>query len=54
MKTKSYKQMLKQRYQEINRRYQYSIIPLDDQAQISFITLTKPLKIPKNKKTLKK
>jgi hypothetical protein len=30
------------------------IIPLDDHAQISFITLTKPLKTAKNKKTLKK
>jgi hypothetical protein len=38
MKSKSYKQILKQRYQEINRRYQYSIIPLDDHVQISFIT----------------
>jgi hypothetical protein len=46
--------MLKQRYQEINFQYQYSIIPLDDHAQISFLTLTKPLKTPKNKKTLKK
>jgi hypothetical protein len=30
------------------------IIPLDDHSQISFITLTKPLKTPKNNKTLKK
>jgi hypothetical protein len=37
MKTKPYKKMLKQRYQEINRRYQYSI-PLGDHVEISFIT----------------
>ena len=29
------------------------IIQLDDHTQISFLTLTKSLKIPKNKKTLK-
>ena len=38
MKTKAYKKMLRQRYQQINRRYRYSIIPLDDYSQISFIT----------------
>ena len=37
MKTKAYKKMLKQRYQQINSRYQYSI-PLDDYVEISFIT----------------
>ena len=37
MNTKLYKKNLRQRYQEINRRYQYSI-PLDDYVQISFIT----------------
>jgi hypothetical protein len=35
-------------------RLYFKVLNLDDHTQLSFLTLTKPLKTPKNRKTLEK